>query len=271
VPLARPLNVRDLLTFRAGIGDEEDPSDLGRVWAERNIYAGAGSLAERVDRILTAPLYEQPGERWRYGWAYDVLARVVEAAAGESFDRFLERRIFAPLGMSSTGFFSSPQARQQLATLYTPDADSNLVPVPVSPNDARDWTPGGSGVVSTAGDFMRFALMLWNRGSYDGVRVLSRSSVEDMTRPHVRSGVLADEDLEGLGWGYGVAVVVDSEATPLIDSDGDFWWSGFYGTTFFVSPETGFTGVVLAQKLPGPDGPLHHPIYLAPIFAYWGR
>jgi CubicO group peptidase (beta-lactamase class C family) len=273
VPLQRPLTVRDLLTFRSGIGAEDDPSALGRVWAANDIYAGTGTLAERVDRILQAPLYEQPGMRWRYGWSADVLARVVEVAAGEPFDRFLARRIFEPLGMGSTGFLSAeaPEgASDDLATMYTQDEDGDLVRVPVPASDALDWTPGGSGLVSTAGDYLRFALMLWNGGRYDGARILAPGAVAEMTRAHVSSGVLEDQGIQGLGWGFGLAVVVDAEATPTIDRDGDFWWSGYYGTTFFVSPSTGLVGVVLTQNQPGPHSPRPYPVYLAQAFAFAG-
>ena len=117
---------------------------------------------------------------------------------------------------------------------------------------------------------MRFALMLWNRGQYDGVRVLSVESVAHMTRPHVTSGVLAERGIEGLGWGFGLAVVVDSDASLNIDRNGDFWWSGYYGTTFFVSPETGLAGVVLSQNQPGPHSGWPVSVYLAQAFAFWG-
>jgi CubicO group peptidase (beta-lactamase class C family) len=270
VALLRPLTVRHLLTFTAGIGSEEDPSELGKIWATRDIYAGTGSLEQRVNRILTAPLYEQPGGRWRYGWTADVLALVVEVAAGEPFDRFLERAIFAPLGMSSTSFLPPEGGREDLATVYTQDADRNLVRVESPESDAVDWTPGGSGLVATAADYMRFALMLWNGGSYDGVRILTRESVDLMTQSHVGEGVLAEEGIDGVGWGMGVAVVVDSDATPMIDRNGDYWWAGYYATHFFVSPETGLVGVVLAQNQPGPFSRLPYAVFLAQAFAYWG-
>jgi CubicO group peptidase (beta-lactamase class C family) len=270
VPLSRPLTVRHLLTFTSGIGSEDDPSDLGRLWSKQDIYAGTGSLETRVNRLLTAPLYEQPGEIWRYGWSADVLARVVEVAAAESFDRFLERRIFTPLGMSSTSFLPPEGERGNMAKVYTQDEEKNLVLVDSPASDAVDWTPGGSGLVSTAGDYMRFALMLWNGGTYDGAQILSRESVELMTRPHVLSGVLEEEDIAGLGWGLGLAVVVDADATPMIDRNGDFWWSGYYGTTFFVSPRSGLVGVVLTQNQPGPFSDRPYPIYLAQAFAFFG-
>ncbi|MDJ0851971.1 MAG: serine hydrolase domain-containing protein [Myxococcota bacterium] len=268
---SRPLTVRHLLTFRAGIGDEEDPSDLGLLWAEKYIYDGGGSLADRVDRLLDAPLYEDPGESWRYGWSADVLARVVEVAAGEPFDRFLERRLFAPLGMTRSSFLPPVPERDALATVYTLDAAEGLVPVAVPRSDAPDWTPGGSGLVATAGDYLRFALMLWNRGSYDGVRILSPETVELMTQPLVTSGVLEDRGIEGLGWGFGLAVVRDPEATLQVDLEGDFWWSGLYGTTFFVSPESGLAGVVLTQHQPFDADDVPYVPHIAQSLALLGR
>ena len=133
-----------------------------------------------------------------------------------------------------------------------------------------DWTPGGSGLVSTAGDYMRFALMLWNGGSFDGTRILSEAMVETMTTPHVTSGVLVEEGIEGLGWGLGLAVVVDADGTPTIDRDGDFWWSGYYGTTFFVSPATGLVGVVLSQNQPSAHSGLPYAVFLAQTFPFLG-
>ncbi len=271
VALERPLVVSDLLLFSSGIGADGDPSDIGRLWDARNIYHGEGTLADRVERIFGAPLYEQPGERWRYGWNADVLARVVEVAAGQPFDAFLRERIFAPLGMDSTSFLPPASERGGIATMYTQDEGRDLVRVDLPASDAESWTPGGSGLVSTAGDYMRFALMLWNRGAYDGVRILSPEIVDAMTRPHVESGVLLDRGMTGLGWGLGLAVVVDDTGTPTPDRTGDYWWSGYYGTTFFVSPATGFVGVVMTQNQPGPHSPLPYAIYIAPAFAMLGQ
>jgi CubicO group peptidase (beta-lactamase class C family) len=270
-PLARPLTVRDLLTFASGIGDVSDPSDLGQLWAANDIYASTGSLADRVDRVMTLPLFAQPGEVWRYGWSADVLARVIEVAAEEPFQRFLESRIFTPLGMTSTSFRAHVEDPSKLATVYMKEKGEGLVPVPSPPREPVDWTPGGGGLVSTAGDYMRFALMLWNGGTYDGVQILSEETVELMTQVHVRSGVLADRNIDGVGWGLGLAVVADADATPMVDRNGDFWWSGYYSTTFFVSPETGLVGLVLAQNEPGLDNPNRpYAVHIAPAFVFMG-
>ena len=270
VPLDEPLTVRDLLKFASGIGGNATTSDLDRIWAANNLYTGSGSLATRVDRILTAPLYEQPGDVWRYGWSADVLARVVEVAAGEPFGDFVTGRIIDPLGMTSTEFLTAESPRDRLATMYTQNSAGRRVAVERPGGDSLDWTPGGSGLVSTAGDYMRFALMLWNDGTYQDTQILKPETVALMTQPAVQSGVLVDEDIEGLGWGLGMAVVVDGDATANFDRTGDFWWSGFYGTTFFVSPTTGLVGVVLSQNQPGPYSPTPYVVYLAQALAFLG-
>ncbi len=268
--------VRHLLMFSSGVGPGmSEPSDLLEHWGENGLRSSeTGSLAERVDRIVQLPLFEHPGEKWRYGGSADVLARVVEVAAGEPFGEFLERRILLPLGMSSTSFLPPADQRDGMAKVYTQDEDGELI-LAESGVDALDWTPGGSGLVSTAGDYTRFALMLWNRGEYDGVRILSAERVDEMTRPHVQGGVLesgAPEGLgmTGLGWGLGVSVVVDADGTPFTDRDGDFWWGGYYGTTFFVSPESGLVGVILSQNEPGPHSDLPLALYAAQALAFAG-
>ncbi|MAE95871.1 MAG: serine hydrolase [Deltaproteobacteria bacterium] len=263
--------VRHLLMFSSGIGPGmREPSDLVEHWKAEGLRSTeTGSLAERVDRIAKLPLFEQPGTRWRYGGSADVLARVIEVAAGEPFASFVGRRILEPLGMSSTRFLTHEPEPEELARVYTQDEDGELILVDPG---ISDWTPGGSGLVSTASDYMRFALMLWNRGEYQGVRILSEETVAEMTRLHVPSGVLEGQAMEigGLGWGLGLSVVADAAATPFSDRDGDFWWGGYYGTTFFVSPESGLVGVVLSQNEPGPHSGLPLALYVAQALAFAG-
>jgi CubicO group peptidase (beta-lactamase class C family) len=269
--------VRHLLMFASGVGPGmRDAGDLTKFWEEHGLYASeGGTLAERVDRVAALPLFEHPGERWRYGGSADVLARVVEVAAAEPFDAFLTRRIFEPLGMNSTAFLAPPDQRSDLARVYTQDDSGELILAPRE-TSPLDWTPGGGGLVSTAGDFLRFAMMLWNEGAYDGVRILSPETVEAMRQPHVPSGVLeaggpdGSLAIDGLGWGLGVSVIVDADATPFSDRNGDFWWAGYFGTTFFVSPESGLAGVILSQNEPGPHSDLPIAIYGAQGLAFAG-
>lgn len=265
------MTVRHLLQFSSGIGSgDEAGSALDRLWEADGFYVGEGSLAERVDRVLALPLYEEPGTAWRYGYSADVLARVVEIAANESFGDFVTRRIIVPLGMKQTEFLMTVEEPESLAKVYTQDAGGELVRATDGWIDHSDFTPGGSGLVSTVGDYMRFALMLWHGGTYQGRRILAPETVARMTSIHVPEGVLASEGIEGLGWGLGLAVVRDADATPMMDADGDYWWSGYFGTTFFVSPSTGLVGVVMSQNEPGPHSDLPLALYLAQAFAFIG-
>jgi CubicO group peptidase (beta-lactamase class C family) len=255
VPLTSPLLVRHLLMFAAGIGGNSsigDASDLEALWQEQGVHGGSGSLKQRVERALTLPLFEPPGTRWRYGGSADVLARVMEVATGQPFPEILDERIFQPLGMTHTEHLPPPERQAELARVYTQDETGDLVLAPKRIDEEVDWTPGGGGLVSTVGDYLRFGLMLQNRGSLDGVRVLEPETVAEMTRPHIERGVLVDQGLEGLGWGLGMSVVVDSAKSLMIDRDGDFWWAGYFGTYWSVSPEADFVGVVYSQDEPGP-------------------
>jgi CubicO group peptidase (beta-lactamase class C family) len=191
-------------------------------------------------------------------------------ASGEAFGDFVTGRIIDPLGMTSTEFLTAESPRDRLATMYTQNSAGRLVAVDRPGGDSLDWTPGGSGLVSTAGDYLRFALMLWNDGTYQDTQILKPETVALMTQPAVQSGVLVDEGIEGLGWGLGMAVVVDGDATATFDRTGDYWWSGFYGTTFFVSPTTGLVGVVLSQNQPGPYSPTPYVVYIAQALAFFG-
>lgn len=249
------MKIRHLLSFSSGMGGSGfEPTELGQAWRDQGIYSGEGNLAERVSRLPKLPLFEQPGTQWRYGASLDVMARIVEIVAGESFEVFLKRRIFDPLGMQHTAFGKDVPTDAPLARIYTQDDDGNLIPAPGPTYHAADWTPGGSGLISTAPDYMRFALMLWNGGEYGGVRILQSETVERMRKLEVKSGVLANFGIEGLGFGLGVSVVADAEKTIMPSRPGDFWWSGAYGTHFWVSPSTGVVLVVLQQNKMGGDG-----------------
>jgi CubicO group peptidase (beta-lactamase class C family) len=270
VPATEVLRVRHLLTFTSGLGPGRDKSSpLVKYWNQHGIYARPeGDLGDHVKALAQLPLFEEPGTRWRYGYSLDVMARIIELVSGESISSFVQARILQPLGMDDTHYLPPRADRAALASVYTQDKDGELTDAPL-PFDT-DWTPGGSGLVSTAADYMRFALMLWNGGQYQGVRILQQETVDNMRRLQVPGGVLADEDIEGLGWGLGMAVVADADATMTPDRNGDFWWSGYYGTVFFVSPETGLVGVVLSQNEPSEFSGLPVEIFIIQGLAFAG-
>lgn len=271
VPSTTVLRVRHLLMFSSGMGPGLDKSSpLGEYWDQKGIYQQpTGDLGDRVAALAQLPLFEEPGTRWRYGFSADVLARIIEVVSGESISDFTQARVLQPLGMNETHYWSSGTDRDTVAMAYTQDRDGDLVKAPLT-YDADGWTPGGGGLISTAADYMRFALMLWNGGEYQGLRILEEETVDNMRRLHVPDGVLAEADIQGMGWGLGMAVVADEDDTLPTDRTGDFWWSGYLGTVFFVSPESGLVGVVLSQNEPGEYSGLPIQIFIIQALAFAG-
>ncbi|MAJ44670.1 MAG: hypothetical protein CMF96_08005 [Candidatus Marinimicrobia bacterium] len=274
--LERPITVFDLLTFSSGAGyndsvDNKLQSRLSNLWAENDIYKGSGSLEDRVNKIMKLPFFEQPGKIWRYGWSTDILARVIEVASKKSFNEFLNEKIFLPLEMNETNFLSDEKNDNQIAEVYSRNGFFNLTLVESPRSNPLDWTPGSSGLVSNAEDYMKFALMLWNEGEYNGKRIVSSDSIRLMRQPHIQSGVLSTQ-VDGMGFGLGVGVVMDSEKTVLIDRNNDFFWSGFYGTNFFVSPQSGLVAVIMSQNQPPSASPWpgSFGVFIAPAFAFLG-
>ena len=134
---------------------------------------------------MQLPFFEQPGEIWRYGWSSDILARVIEVVADKSFSEFLDERIFVPLGMNETNFLS--KENDSIAEVYTRNGFLNLTLVENPRSNPLDWTPGSSGLISNAEDYIKFGLMLWNEGEYDGTKILSPESIALMSYPHIKS------------------------------------------------------------------------------------
>lgn len=277
-PPARPITVFDLLTFSSGAGHNNSvdyisktSSDLAGLWEDNDIYDGTGPLGDRVNRIIKIPFYEQPGKIWRYGWSTDILARVIEVASEQPFNQFLDEKIFKPLEMGNTNFLSMENSSQGIAEVYSRNDSGNLMLIDTPRSNPLDWTPGSSGLVSNVGDYMKFALMLWNQGEYNGTKILSADSISLMTYPHVDVGVLTNQ-VDGLGFGLGIGVVIDADRSTPIDRNGDYFWSGFYGTNFFVSPDTGLVGVIMSQNQPPESSPWpgSYGVFIAPAFAFYG-
>jgi len=256
-PLDRPITIHDVLTHTAGLAYVFDTeTDVGRLHIENSLYAHPGPLEAAVADLAALPLYAQPGERWIYSWSNDVLGRVVEVASGQPFDAYLQAEIFEPLGMDDTGFYLEDDADlSALATVYTHDEDG-LVPVMVEGETVGDgagriaFPAGGAGLVSTAEDYARFALMLAGGGELDGVRLIDEDTLALMTRNQLEPHQIRP-DSPGLGYGYGFGValpVEDPEQAAGIP--GDYFWGGYFDTTFLVSPSTGLVAVYVSQEQP---------------------
>ncbi|HET8698049.1 MAG TPA: serine hydrolase domain-containing protein [Gammaproteobacteria bacterium] len=237
VPAERPITLRDLLTHTSGLMSAGASTTYP-------LAVGAGeTLAQVLPRLKSIPLDFQPGTRWAYSpqYGFDALAHIVEIAAGMPFDRFVEQRIFAPLGMKDT-FFYRDGLDARKPTLYQ-RIDGALKQVPDAPWMNGAYFSGGGGLSSTAEDYLRFALLLENRGELDGVRLLSPRSVEMMT------SVFAPDTLPGRnageGFGLGVRVVSNPAARNTWLSEGSYGWSGAFNTHFFVDPKEKVIGIFM--------------------------
>ncbi|HEY4465241.1 MAG TPA: serine hydrolase domain-containing protein [Streptosporangiaceae bacterium] len=264
-PAARPITVRDLLTFTMGLGVVgAEPGTVPIADALVDLELGQGMPApqkppapdEWIRRLGTLPLLYQPGERWMYNTGSDVLGVLIERACGQPFERFLEERIFGPLGMADTGFAVPPEQIGRLATSYVVNPATGAAVVYDEPEDGQwsrlpSFPSGGGGLVSTVDDYLAFADMLRGKGVSRGERILSRPSVEFMTTDQLTPEQKAASGLvPGFfrvhGWGFGVAVV--TERTEVAKSAGTYGWDGGLGTSWYNDPAEDLTMILMTQQ-----------------------
>ena len=267
VTAEREMTVQDLLRHTAGLtygifGD----SLVDRRYREAKLLDPPGPTSDEFLRRLAAlPLAQQPGKSWQYSRATDVLGVLVERVSGKPLDAFLSERILAPLGMSSSGFFVQAADQGRLAQPFAIDPDTKA---PTKVGDMRTrpaFLSGGGGMVSTAGDYARFAQMLLAGGTLDGVRILSRKSVELMTSDALPPG--AAMPWPGDGFGLGVAVRTSRGVPPAPGSVGAFGWAGIHGTSFTVDPAERLVAVWMVQRASFPAAMATWARYRAMIYA----
>jgi CubicO group peptidase (beta-lactamase class C family) len=268
----REVSIRDLLRHTSGLTyGVWGTSAVDKMYLDRKILSGDATLQNMVEKLAEIPLKHQPGSVWEYSVSTDVLGRLVEVISGTPFDRFLDARIFTPLGMEDTGFFVPAEKVHRLTTVYTPNYDNTAISRYES-SRTRDYSraptffSGGGGLVSTASDYFRFAQMLLNRGELDGVRILGPETIELMTCNHL-DPAWGRGDLDwygiGLGFGLGFWVAPDRGVTGLAVSEGSFGWGGMAQTTFWVDPREELVGIFLIQILP--ESPLPYRELFKPV------
>ena len=238
--LERPITIRHLLTHSAGLSyGFETGHPVDRLYQQAGLFE-AESLTEAIRHLCQLPLVGQPGSRFWYSVAHDVLGHLIEVISGRPLDVFFRERIFDPLGMVDTGFWVRREDLNRLATMYAPLAGGRLQRAegPEVDRTARPQAPsGGGGLLSTAADYLNFAQMLLNRGQFEGRRLLSRKTFEVLTAPHLPfpPGEVAT-DL-GFSMGLGVGVRTDLSQGNRRGSLGSFGWGGAAGTRFWVDPQ----------------------------------
>ncbi|MCX7384368.1 MAG: serine hydrolase [Alphaproteobacteria bacterium] len=254
VPADREITILDLLRHTAGLSygvfgnslvDQamktaglNDP-DMRLRWSDQKVVEELGKL----------PLLFQPGTQWQYSRATDVLLAVVEAVSGKRGDAFYEERIFKPLGMVDTFFNVPPEKLSRMAESGV-DPDTGRPQPLTDVTKTRVFLGGGEGLLSTAADYMKFALMLANGGQLEGVRLLSHASVGLMSANHLPPGVGGGPGyLPGPGYGFGLTVAVRTEAgqASVPGSVGEYNWGGYAGTKFWIDPKERLVPILLIQ------------------------
>jgi CubicO group peptidase (beta-lactamase class C family) len=249
-PLKRPITVQDLMRHMSGLTyGFTGASPVQKLVKAANVVDSNRTLAENVAAMAALPLMHQPGEVWEYSVSTDVLGRVVEIIEGASLGEVLLERLFAPLHMVDTAFFT-PESK--LARRADPFSFDFMTGGGV---DTCNWTSppkfesGGGGLMSTLADYARFAAMLANGGAIDGVRILSPRTLAFMASDHLDADVRKSHYLlwRGHGFGLGFAVRTDPGKAPTPGSVGEFFWGGMMGTAFWVSPRDSLFAVLMVQ------------------------
>lgn len=277
VPAKREITIRDLLSHTSGLSYRfvatwfPDPRhrQMADLYQEAGISDGMseneGSLAQMVRTLARLPLYAHPGESFEYGLSTDVLGYLVEVVSGMTLADFMQQRIFEPLKMKDTSFYLPVEKRDRLSALWRSDGEGHLEILPdgeredgdfvYSPSfhyqGPRSYYSGGAGLLSTAGDYFRFCQMLLNNGELDGVRLLSRKTVQLMTATN-HTGAIDAAFLHGKGWKFGLGFAIEMDRGQDIDagSVGAYEWAGIFSTRFSIDPKEGKITIFLSQTDP---------------------
>ncbi|MEQ8664807.1 MAG: serine hydrolase domain-containing protein [Rhodospirillales bacterium] len=271
VAMTSPMTIHQLLNHTSGLTygffDPESPLAERYQSLDLDMNPNGTPLDEWANDLASVPLAFQPGERWNYGVSTDLLGRIIEIIEERPLSDVLQERFFDPLGMMRTGFAVSRADASTLASLYKvtskggmslmdPGATSGFI-APVTRHH------GGGGLVSVAEDYLKFTEMLRRGGELNGVRILSPHSVRLMTSNNLGGDLesmgqpkFGESNFRGIGFGLGMAVVLDPARAHLMTSPGEYFWGGAASTVFWVDPLQDMVVLFLTQLYPSSTYPL---------------
>jgi CubicO group peptidase (beta-lactamase class C family) len=251
-PAEREMTIQDLMRHTSGLTyGNRGTTEIYKMYPESS---NAASLTltgdELIERLSKAPLLYQPGTRWEYSLSTDVLGRVIEVVSGKPLGEVLAERVYRPLKMTDTGFLIPEHKRARIAQPLPTHPDTGAEYKLIDPTIPRKFDCGGGCAVSTAGDYVRFAQMLLNRGVLDGARVLGPRTVELMTADHLGQIARGSAYYAGPGytWGLGLAVRQEKGISPMAGSAGDYFWPGAFATYWWADPKEGMVVVSMMQS-----------------------
>ena len=249
-PAKRQITIRMLLNHTSGIAYEH-PINI-KAGIPTYFSVENTTLSQKIPQLARLPLLFEPGEKWGYGLNTDVLGYLVEVLSGVPFDKFLQQRIFEPLGMSDTYFYLPDSKAARLVTVYQ-ETEAGLTRKPASRwtdypvSGAKTYFSGGAGLCATVLDYAKFCQMLLNGGTFNGKKLLSRKTVELMT-----SNQIGDLEVweRGNKFGLGFEIVAEKGHARIPSSVGAFEWGGMYYTHYFIDPKEELIGLIFFQVYP---------------------
>jgi CubicO group peptidase (beta-lactamase class C family) len=247
----RPMTIKHLLTHTSGLTYGWGDSPVSQLYRRAKVFDVPG-LREFAGKVATLPLVAHPGQKYNYGISSDVLGYVVQVVSDVPFDKFVQTRILTPLKMNDTFFVTPREKLQRVAKTYTVKEGKLAEQGTEADLSSLDTVPfGGMGLYSTIGDYARFAQMLLNGGQLDGVRLLSRKTVELMTVNHLNNLEVPHIGGSGAyGFGLGGSVRADMAKANIPGSIGQFGWDGAASTYFRIDPKERTAALLFQQHMP---------------------
>jgi CubicO group peptidase (beta-lactamase class C family) len=251
----RAITLRHLLTHTSGHAYDMWNADIAR-YIEAT---GTPGVISCKNAALLLPLASDPGEKWEYGIAIDWAGKAVEAVTGQTLARTMQDWIFAPLGMSDTGFRIGDAQRRRLARIHA-RTPGGLVSTDTEIPQDPEFHMGGGGLYATVGDYLTFARMIMHGGSLNGVQVLRPETVAEMSRnamgdlvcnPMKTAAPPFTNDVDFLaGMKWGLSFLINPEPLPTGRSAGSLAWAGLANSYFWIDPKKQIAGVYATQVLP---------------------
>ena len=260
-PANKPITLRHLMTHTAGFCYNMWNGDMVK-YLEKT---GLPAVTTCKNDALKTPIMSDPGTRWEYGTNIDFVGKAVEAVSGKRLDAYLRDHLFAPLGMSDTGFKLGDSQRKRLVGMHARGEDGSLTPIPFEMEQEPEFHMGGGGLSGAAGDYIKFTRMILNKGNGNGNQVLKPETVATMGQNHIGEinmtklfsavpGATNDVDLyPDMVKKWGLSFLINTAKTPEGRSPGSLAWAGLANTYYWIDPSRDVTGVILMQLLPFAD------------------
>jgi CubicO group peptidase (beta-lactamase class C family) len=257
-PARNPITLRHLMTHTAGFCYDLWNGDMVK-YLEKT---GKPGITSCQNAALQTPVMSDAGTRWEYGTNIDFVGKAVEAVSGKRLDAVLHDHIFAPLGMSDTGFKIGDAQRKRLVAMHARGEDGSLAPIPFELEQEPEFHMGGGGLYGTAGDYIKFTRMILNKGRGNGNQVLKPETVALMGQNHIgelnvpkltSAVAFATNDVDlypGMDKKWGLSFMINTAKTPEGRSPGSLAWAGLANTYFWIDPSRDISGVILMQVLP---------------------